>query len=635
MNKILIITDYDSDLLSIMQNSGISATVIPVNCDTPPAVSDFDALAVLGGCGESPLIPSPPTHLFIEKMHEAKKPVFCEYVGSILATRKRGTESTARQRMVYRGDGFSAEGVEDGDLFDAQSNDCLKLAPLTPDSRPILSYLEYVCAHSHKDVTEEEHKAGKWALWWLDNSTLISSIRLANFHRARFTPTEKCQALITSIVEFLAGEKVTLRFPDPVVEYKKSTVTSIDDVRHTVSRGIRWIKNAGLLKAGGRLGYDEGYSNRICAKDGHQHKRKNVRADCTGEIGGALLFDGLINKNKDSEATASALFDFNFRYMQIKDGEHKGMIRWSELAWQTCYQDDVARAILPLLLLQHVNGEAPYIDEITDALDYMLKDTCADGIRPACTEICNTPPDESARRAPGRFKPCAHFNAYYHATLLLAYRITGRAEYLEAGRAGLTTLMQAYPNTLRETSETEEMARLIFPLAVLYGITNDPDHLAWLVRVADDLEKHRHPLGGYAEWDTGYTAACARNPKGECALLAENGDPVADLLYTNNWLPLGFSYAYMVTGDERFYNAWLSVASFLASSQMYSKLEHLDGAWARAFDLDRCENFGIPYDAGWGPYCIESGWTVGEILLGLMFMKVATHVRASGHPTNT
>ena len=285
MNKILIITDYESDLLSIMQNSGISATVIPVNCDTPPAVSDFDALAVLGGCGDSPLIPSPPTHLFIEKMHKAKKPVFCEYVGSILATRERGTESTARQRMVYRGDGFSAEGVEDGDLFDAQSNDCLKLAPLTPDSRPILSYLEYVCAHSHKDVTEEEHKAGKWALWWLDNSTLISSIRLANFHRARFAPTEKCQALITSIIEFLAGEKVTLRFPDPIVEYKKSTVASIDDVRHTVSRGIRWIKNAGLLKADGRLGYDEGYSNRICAKDGHQHKRQNVRADCTGEIG--------------------------------------------------------------------------------------------------------------------------------------------------------------------------------------------------------------------------------------------------------------------------------------------------------------------------------------------------------------
>ena len=26
MNKILIITDYESDLLSIMQNSGISAT---------------------------------------------------------------------------------------------------------------------------------------------------------------------------------------------------------------------------------------------------------------------------------------------------------------------------------------------------------------------------------------------------------------------------------------------------------------------------------------------------------------------------------------------------------------------------------------------------------------------------------
>jgi hypothetical protein len=31
-----------------------------------------------------------------------------------------------------------------------------------------------------------------------------------------------------------------------------------------------------------------------------------------------------------------------------------------------------------------------------------------------------------------------------------------------------------------------------------------------------------------------------------------------------------------------------------------------------AFDLERRENNGIPYDVGWGPYCIESGWTVGK-----------------------
>ena len=27
----------------------------------------------------------------------------------------------------------------------------------------------------------------------------------------------------------------------------------------------------------------------------------------------------------------------------------------------------------------------------------------------------------------------------------------------------------------------------------------------------------------------------------------------------------------------------------------------------------------MPHDVGWGPCCIESGWTVGEILMGLGF----------------
>ena len=620
MKKILVITDHESDLLSVMQSSGHSITVIPINCDTPPSVSDFDALAVLGGCGDSPLIPSPPCHLILEKMHEAGKPVFCEFVGSILATRDRGNESTARQRMVYRERGLHAEDVVNGDLFDGQSNDCLKFAPLGKNSRPILSYLEYVCAHSNLDVSENEHKEGKWALWWFDDNMLISSIRLSNFNRARFAPMDKWRAIIRSIVEFLVGEKVELSFPTPIVEHKKATVKSTKDAREITERGIEWIKNSGLLKNGGKLGYDEGYSNRIDAKNGKQDMRRNVRADCTGEIGGALLFDGVINKNHESEAIAKALLDFNFRYMQIKDGEHKGMMRWSELAWETCYQDDVARAILPVLLMQHIDGSTPYIDEVCDALDYMLKDTAYDGIRPACTEIYNTPEDENVRRSK-RGRPCAHFNAYYHAALLLAYRIVGKEEYLSFATSGLTTIMEAYPNTVRETSETEEMARLILPLAILYGVTKKNEHKEWLYRVATDLETHRHHSGGYAEWDTGYTAACARNHKGECALLAENGDPVADLLYTNNWLPLAFAYAHMVTGDEIFFDRWTSVASFLASSQMHSNLSHLDGAWARAFDLDRCENFGIPYDAGWGPYCIESGWTVGEILMGLMFMK--------------
>ena len=107
--------------------------------------------------------------------------------------------------------------------------------------------------------------------------------------------------------------------------------------------------------------------------------------------------------------------------------------------------------------------------------------------------------------------------------------------------------MALYPNTMRETGETEENCRLVLPLAVLYDVTRDPEHLAWLHRVCDYLDAHRDESGAYPEWDTGYQAKCARNHTGECALLANNGDPVVDLLYSNNWLPLGFAVAHRVT----------------------------------------------------------------------------------------
>jgi hypothetical protein len=376
-----------------------------------------------------------------------------------------------------------------------------------------------------------------------------------------------------------------------------------------------------MLRNGGEDGAYEGFCNQINAYTGKQTKAENIRTDCTCEIGGALLFDALITDNAQSKKTAEALFDFAFTYMQVKKGAHKGMVRWSEGAWESCFQDDVARVLLPVLLMQHFGKEVPYFEDICDGLDYMLYTTGKNGIRVPATDIVDMTAERIQALKDGEPRPCAHFSAFYHAVLLLAYRLNKKAEYLDCAERGLGALMAIYPDTLRETSETEEYCRLILPLAILYGVTGKQEHYEWLNRVTVDLEKFRHPSGGYAEWDTGYKANCSRNHKGECALLANNGDPVVDLLYSNNWLPLAFSYAYLITGEERYRQLWLSNAGFILSAQMHSDDPTLDGAWSRAFDMNTREIYGMPHDAGWGPHCIESGWTVGEILMGLQFMK--------------
>ena len=143
-----------------------------------------------------------------------------------------------------------------------------------------------------------------------------------------------------------------------------------------------------------------------------------------------------------------------------------------------------------------------------------------------------------------------------------------------------------------------------------------------LYRVVNDLQVHKHPSGGYREWDTGYTAACSRESTGECSLLTQNGDPVADLLYSVNWLPMGFAYAYHVTGDEWFKTLWREVVCFFLSCQSHSENPLLNGCWFRGFDMERWDPYGCPHDVGWAVNAAETGWTNAQILLGMMLPDV-------------
>jgi hypothetical protein len=161
---------------------------------------------------------------------------------------------------------------------------------------------------------------------------------------------------------------------------------------------------------------------------------------------------------------------------------------------------------------------------------------------------------------------------------------------------------------------------------MLCWVSDLPEHREWLYRVAKDLQRFRHPKGGYIEWDTNYTAMCAGVEDGESSVLSENGDPIMDLLYSLNWLPTGFAVAYYTTGDEWFKQLWTEICQFLANIQIKSGNPLINGIWPRAFDADLREVYGVPNDVGWAPWSVESGWTVAEIasgmILGLMEEEV-------------
>ena len=131
-----------------------------------------------------------------------------------------------------------------------------------------------------------------------------------------------------------------------------------------------------------------------------------------------------------------------------------------------------------------------------------------------------------------------------------------------------------------------------------------------------------HPNGGYKEWDEGYIATCAGVADGESSVLSENGDPVADMLYSLNWLPMGFAAAYLTTHDEKFKTLWHEIAAFFSKVQIVSENKLINGVWPRSIDLDAFEVYGVPNDVGWAPWSVESGWTVAEIVSGLLMGEI-------------
>ncbi len=68
--------------------------------------------------------------------------------------------------------------------------------------------------------------------------------------------------------------------------------------------------------------------------------------------------------------------------------------------------------------------------------------------------------------------------------------------------------------------------------------------------------------------------------------------------------------------------AALRLAAFTAAAQVTvpggGPLAVLEGAWMRAFSMSFWDFWGAAADAGWGPWSIESGWTVSWASTGLL-----------------
>ena len=506
-----------------------------------------------------------------------------------------------------------------------------------------------------------EHPAGK---------VLVSTTKLSQFVIARYAPTDAWAPVWRMILGWL---QPGLELPElewtPVVRpsYTRDEPLPADAELEAIRRGNEWVLKARMLihkswhgrkfkdwderfelpPGDGSAGILEGFNSQI-RYDGSQTVRANLRTDSAGEQIAPFVLGGRVLNEPTHIEIGKNLADFVlFRFdatapWSKPDHPAYGLIGWAcpptmaEPVDQTkaFYGVISARICMSALAAASVLDEDRWDDRALQVMLANFRTTGRLGFR------------ETSLRRPALEKNGWQY--YYQlptlnlasqptsqllAANLMAYKATGYRPLLERTKRALRLLVEAYPDKLKWWNGLQqERGRLLLPLAWLLRVDDTPEHRAWLMQVAGDFLKSQVPCGAVRE-ELGepskgvYPAPSSNEAYGtnEASLIQNNGDSVCDLLYTLNSGFLGLHEAAAATGDPKLQEGCDRLAQFLCRIQIRSeKRPELDGAWFRAFDFNRWDFWASNADAGWGAWCVETGWVQGWLVTVLSLRQLDT-----------
>jgi hypothetical protein len=387
----------------------------------------------------------------------------------------------------------------------------------------------------------------------------------------------------------------------------------------------------------GSEGVLEGFSSSI-APDGKQPIRWALRDDCIGEVSLQFALWSRVQKDAAAARTAENLNDFLYTRGALaprRQGAAAGLLGWVYPGNEGVYYgDDNARSMLGTLGTAGALGIDKWDEPLLRVLLGNLRTTGVLGFRDSRIDLA--PLEKNGWRHYWEAKNTnysPHYDAYLWASFLWAYARTGYAPFLERTETALGMMMTAYPSGWRWTNGLQqERARMLLPLAWLVRVKDTPEHRAWLARVATDLLNAqdasgaiREELGEPGKGDYPPARSNEEYGKRESTLIQQNGDPIADLLYTTNFAFLGLHEAAAATGDARYRDGANKLAGFLCRIQTRSEAHpELDGWWFRAFDFRRWDYWASNADAGWGAWSAETGWTQSWISSVLAMRQLNT-----------
>jgi len=496
-------------------------------------------------------------------------------------------------------------------------------------------------------------------LYEFEPGILVCTTKLSRFDEARFAPVQAWQQVWVHVLKYLSLPSSRLSIePSVRPSYSKSQKLKAGAERAAAKRAREWFKNAKLLidlswqnqyaeaakfndrvvpfgalgsriTGDGSFGVMEGFSSSMDAS-GFQPERWWVRADCNGETAMTFALSEDPAERKIGQNIADYLMLRSIQSQAERADLNSpvcGLIGWNNVArywgsldgYKVFYGDDNARAMLGVMAAAGALSEDKWDEPLLKCLLGNLRTTGKKGFRTDRLEqddILKNGWKHYWNQEPVNNAP--HFEAYLWACNLWAYHKTMFKPFLERTLEGLKTTMETDTKNWRWGGGTIELSRMLLPLAWLVRVDDSMEHRKWLADISDKLIALQDESGAIQEKlssaNRDYFGAPQSNEEygtTETPIIQENGDPLADMLYSCNFAFLGLNEAYCATKEPRYRQACDKLANFLCRIQIKSKRHpELDGGWYRAFDYRNWDYWGSNGDAGWGAWAIESGWTV-------------------------
>lgn len=498
-------------------------------------------------------------------------------------------------------------------------------------------------------------------LYYKNSNLLVSTTCISSFASSRYMPEQKVKSMFEYIFNWLLN-KDTISFSSWIAYVTPSytqTETLPSDARYrSIMKGIEWFYNGhfivhpnwkhnwvdkymgdGTMPIGpglpdkledgdGSLGVLEGHMSGI-HHDGSQLYRYWMRDDVQGEASYAFAAAGNILDNNKYLQVASNLINYSFK--EYRDSVRNnpsspsyGLLGWAYTHKGTYYGDDNARSLLGTIAASAILSNSKWDKMAVEGIVGNFRTTGTNGFRG-----CALQDTDIQKRGWASFHNDsvvnlhAHFEAWNWACYLWLYNQTHYKPLLQRTKKAIAMMMSSYPEKWSWTNGIQqERARMILPLAWLYRIEPTKEHLEWLQYMSNELLKNQVPCGGIREeLGDASKSSFGRTPSNkeygvtEAPLIFDNGDPVADMLYTTNFAFVGLCEAASATNNPEYTKALNQMNDFLIRIQVKSdKFKNVDGAWFRAFNYQDWNYWASNADAGWGAWSTLTGWTQSWIV---------------------